>query len=79
MKVDKVILTEFNILIRDAKYKCCLLSFFHIDHISSEINVVAHSLAKYHLCIMDFQAWMEQCPSSCWTLFCWKHKSILSF
>ena len=60
---DKVILNEFDILIRDAKYKRFLLNFLHINHISSDISVVAHSLAKYALCIMDFQAWVEQCPS----------------
>ena len=63
LKAQEQNLLPWGLLVEDAKEYGTKFRRVLYSHVKRNGNSVAHNLAKYALCILDFQVWMEDVPS----------------
>ena len=63
LKAQEQNLLPWGLLVEDVKEYGKKFRRVSYSHVKRNGNSVAHNLAKYALCIPDFQVWMEDVPS----------------
>ena len=63
LKSTECSLSPTGLLVDDVKRVANSFERLLYSHVKRNGNIVAHSLAKNALCIIDFQVWMEEVPS----------------